>query len=430
MLKGFGNILIKELKELIRDPKILLGMIILPLIMFPVLGSVFGYAVQTAQEQAQKATLLVVNNDGGNWSQTFIDYLNIAVKATVINNTTPQQVINQGLLIQNNSTQFIEIPAGFSTNMTTHMTANPNITATINAYAVFQGGSIFSGIGSTAINSLTNSFNRAIAPDVVTTTQSTIIKDQIQQGIDPTTLSGLMLSQTLALPITIMILLTYAMQIAATSVAMEKEEKTLETLLTVPVDRFAILMGKLSSTIIVAGAAAIAVMVGYNYMLGSMTLGIQTGTTIDLVKLGLVPSPIGYLLLGVSLFVTLLSALALAVIMSAFSEDVRGAQALIGYIYPVIFIPSLALIYLDINTLPLALKIIFYAIPYSHPIIASKAVVLGDYSTVIFGIIYVTAFTLVVMYVASRLFATEKILTAKLKFKRRGLGKTQTEQTE
>jgi ABC-2 type transport system permease protein len=239
-----------------------------------------------------------------------------------------------------------------------------------------------------------------------------------------------MLSQTLALPITIMILLTYAMQIAATSVAMEKEEKTLETLLTVPVDRFAILMGKLSSTIIVAGAAAIAVMVGYNYMLGSMTLGIQTGTTIDLVKLGLVPSPIGYLLLGVSLFVTLLSALALAVIMSAFSEDVRGAQALIGYIYPVIFIPSLALIYLDINTLPLALKIIFYAIPYSHPIIASKAVVLGDYSTVIFGIIYVTAFTLVVMYVASRLFATEKILTAKLKFKRRGLGKTQTEQTE
>jgi hypothetical protein len=55
---------------------------------------------------------------------------------------------------------------------------------------------------------------------------------------------------------------------------------------------------------------------------------------------------------------------------------------------------------------------------------------MNDYTTVIFGIIYVTAFTLVVMYVASRLFATEKILTAKLKFKRRGLGKTQTEQTE
>jgi ABC-2 type transport system permease protein len=219
-------------------------------------------------------------------------------------------------------------------------------------------------------------------------------------------------------------MLTYAMQIAATSVAMEKEEKTLETLLTVPVDRFAILMGKLSSTIIVAGTASIAVIIGYNYMLGSITLGIPTAASIDLVKLGLVPSLLGYTLLGISLFITLLSGLALAVIMSAFAEDVRGATALVGYIYPLIYIPSMALIYLDINTLPLAAKAVLYAIPYSHPIIASKAVVLGDYSIVVFGIVYVAMFTVVIMYIASRLFATEKILTAKLKFRRRGSRKT------
>jgi hypothetical protein len=34
---------------------------------------------------------------------------------------------------------------------------------------------------------------------------------------DPATLSGLMLSQSIALPITVMIMLTYSMQIAATS---------------------------------------------------------------------------------------------------------------------------------------------------------------------------------------------------------------------
>ncbi len=232
-----------------------------------------------------------------------------------------------------------------------------------------------------------------------------------------------MLSQSIALPITIMIMLTYAMQIAATSVAMEKEEKTLETLLTTPVDRFAILMGKVSSTIIVAGAASIAVLVGYNYMIGSISNGIagNVGGSVDLVALGLVPSVGGYVLLGVSLFFTLLSALALAVIMSAFSENVRGAQALVGYIYPLIFIPSLALIYLDVNSLPLAVKAIFYAIPYSHPIIAAKAVITGDYGIVVFGIVYVAIFTVVIMYIASRLFATEKILTAKLRF---GKGKT------
>jgi ABC-2 type transport system permease protein len=257
--------------------------------------------------------------------------------------------------------------------------------------------------------------------------QSTIINGEIQAGVDPNTLSGLLFIQSLALPITIMILLTYAMQIAATSVAMEKEEKTLETLLTAPVDRFAILMGKLSGSMFIAGIGAIAYMFGYNYMLGSFANMAQTGAPgVDLAALGLTPSLFDYTLLGLSLFVTLLSALALAVIMSAFAEDVRGATALIGYIYPVIFVPSLALMYLDINSLPLFVKAIFYAIPFSHPVIASKAVVLGDYATVVFGIVYVAAFTIVIMYIASRLFATEKILTAKLKF-RRGFGKKQTE---
>jgi ABC-2 type transport system permease protein len=419
MLRGFRNVLVKELKELIRDPKILIGMIVLPLIMFPVLGLVLGYAQQTAVEQAQKATLLVVNNDGGDWSLNFAGNLTV-FRAEVINNTTPQQVVDEGLLAHYNATTFLEIPAGFSQNVTLHMTSNPNVTAVVNVYGVYEGGGIFSGMGSSGVAVLVDYFNRVNAPDILTTTQSTIIKGEIEYGVDSATLSALMLSQTIALPITIMILLTYAMQIAATSVAMEKEEKTLETLLTVPVDRFAILMGKLSSTIIVAGVAAITIMFGYNFMLGNITGSIQTGAAIDVVKLGLVPSPAGYALLGASLFVTLLSALALAVIMSAFSEDVRGAQALIGYIYPLIFIPSFALLYIDVNALPAAVKAVFFAIPYSHPIIASKAVVLGDYTTVVLGIVYVAAFTVVIMYIASRLFATEKILTAKLRFKRMG----------
>jgi ABC-2 type transport system permease protein len=430
MLKGFTTILVKELKELMRDPKILIGMIVLPLIIFPVMGLVLGYAVESAQDQAQKATLLVVNNDGGNWSQTFISYLNGTLNVAVINNINPQQVVSQNRLTEYNSTQFVEIPHRFSQNMTQHIDGGDfTVTATVNVYGVFQGGGIFSNIGSSGFSVIVNSFNRAIAPNVVYTSQSTIIKDEIQQGVDPATLSGLLISQSLALPITVMIMLTYSMQIAATSVAMEKEEKTLETLLTLPVDRFSILMGKLSGTIIVAGVAAIAVLFGYNYMLGSITLGIPTTGSIDLVALGLVPSPLGYALLGVSLFVTLLSALALAVIISAFSEDVRGAQSLVGYLYPLIFVPSLALIYLDINTLPLALKAVLFAIPYSQPIIASKAIILGDYTTVILGIIYVAAFTVVIMYIASRLFATEKILTAKLKFKLRG-SKKKSEQQE
>lgn len=418
MLKGFTSILVKELKELMRDPKVLIGMIVLPLVMFPVLGLVMGYAVETAQSEARHANLVIVDNDGGEWSSTFINYVNNSMNVVIINNTTPQHVVDQGLLDKNNSTMLMLVPQGFSENLTRHVSGEYNITARVTMYGVFNaGGGIFSGIGGASAIGLVEGFNRLVAPNLVVASQSSIIKGEIQEGVDSSILGSLLLTQSIALPITIMIMLTYAMQIAATSVAMEKEEKTLETLLTMPVDRFSILMGKVSSTVIVAGVAAVTVLVGYNYMLGSMTAGIagSIGSGVNLVELGLVPSMSGYLLLGISLFFTLLSALALAVVMSAFSENVRGAQALVGYVYPLIFLPSIALMYLDIQSLPLVLQGVFYAIPYSHPIIASKAVVTGDYLTVILGIVYVLAFTVVIMYVASRLFATEKILTAKLR---------------
>jgi ABC-2 type transport system permease protein len=409
LLKGFGNFLLKELKELLRDPKIFLGMIIVPLIMFPVLGAVMSFSVQSAQESAVKTTVLVVNHDSGESSTQFIAFLNSSLRVFVVNVSTIEDAVV--LLPDYNASEIIEIPSIFSQNVTAGMAVQ------VGFFSVFSGTGLFEGVGSSIVDTFVSQFNRYVAPDIVVQEKSAIIKGKIVEGVDPQTLSGLMISQAIAMPITLMILLSYSMQIAATSVAMEKEEKTLETLLTLPMDRFAILMGKLSGSIIIAGVGAVAYMIGFNYYLGSFSSLVPAGTTYDLVSLGLVPSLLGYLLLGISLFVALLSALAIAVIISSFAEDVRSAQSVVGYIYPLIFIPSLVLMYIDVNTLPLAIQILIYAIPYSHPIIASKAVIMGDYLTAVLGIIYVSAFTLVVMYAASRLFATEKILTAKLKFR-------------
>jgi len=409
LLRGFGNFLIKELKELIRDPKILLGMIIVPLVMFPVLGGIMSFSVKSAQENAGKMTMLVINHDGGQGSTVFMS--NLSQTITIYNVTASNVTDAIPLMPEYNATMIMEIPAAFSQNV-----AN-NTPVEVKIYSVFAGVSMFESMGSSLIDGLIANYNRDLAPNVVRTNKSVIIKGELFENVDPMQLSGLMLSQAIAMPITIMILLSYSMQIAATSVAMEKEEKTLETLLTLPMDRFAILAGKLSGSVIIAGVGALAYMFGFNYYMGSLTSIGTSGAGLDLAKLGLVPSLFGYLLLGVSLFVTLLSALALAVILSAFAEDVRGAQSLVGYVYPFLFVPSLALMYVDFNTLPFVLKVVLFAIPFSQPIIASKSVIMGDYLTAGLGIAYVAAFTLAIMYVASRLFATEKILTAKLRFK-------------
>lgn len=428
MLRGFGNFLLKELKELVRDPKILLGMIIVPLVMFPVLGGVINYATQSAQEKAGKAAIIIVDNDGGYWAQNFTDSLQKAgVKIFKESDIVLSNENITTLLSKYNATQILEIPRGFNDTINKYFSGY-KVNIMVRLYGVLLGPSAFEGVSSSVVEALVNKFNREVAPDVLTVEKSAIIKGEVKRGVDPAMLSGLLMSQSIALPITIMILLTYSVQIAATSVAIEKEEKTLETLLTLPMNRLSILLGKLSGSIIVATVGAVAYMAGYSYLLGSAMSGIPAGANLDLAALGLTPSFYGYLLLGVSLFVTMLSALALAVIMSAFAEDVRSAQSFVGYIYPLIFLPSFALIYLDINTLPLALRILFYAIPFSHPIIASKAVIMGDYWTAVLGIIYVSVFTIVVMYVASRLFATEKILTAKIKFKGIGIGRRKTKE--
>src|SRR5512138_2307807 len=118
MLKGFTTILLKELKELMRDPKILIGMIVLPLIMFPALGLVLGYATETAKQEAQQATLLVVDNDRGIWSSTFENYISLTgMKVTIVNDSSPQEIVDKGLLTQSNSSTFVVIPAGFSDNL-------------------------------------------------------------------------------------------------------------------------------------------------------------------------------------------------------------------------------------------------------------------------------------------------------------------------
>jgi ABC-2 type transport system permease protein len=420
LLRGFGNFLLKELKELIRDPKILLGMIIVPLIMFPILGAVMSFSVQSAQETAGKTTIIILNHDNGTESSKFIAYINSSLRVVEARVATIADAVP--LLAENNATVIVEIPADFTRNMTARVGVRVRFSS------VYAGSGLLESVGSSFVDALVQQFNRNKAPDLVLPEKSAIVKGKIVEGVDPAMLSSLMLSQAIAMPITMMILLSYSMQIAATSVAMEKEEKTLETVLTLPMDRFAILMGKLSGSIIVAGFGALAYMIGFNYYLGSFTAMIPAGANVDLVSLGLVPSPFGYLLQGISIFVALLSALALAVILSSFAEDVRSAQSMVGYIYPFIYLPSLALIYLDINALPLAVRIIIYAIPYSHPIIASKAITMGDYWTPILGIVYVTVFTVVIMYIASRLFATEKILTAKLRF--RGLRRGKKKATE
>lgn len=417
LLKGLGNLVLKELKELMRDPKILIGMILMPLIIFPIIGGIVGASMEAAKEKLAEMSIMVWNHDNGSYARNFTRYLsNSGIKIHEIEASTLEEAVS--LMLNYNATLLIVIPEDFSKNISNVLEGNALVGAEVEVFGVFGGGGVFEEIGVSVIDSLIESYNRRKAPNPIRLRKSTVVKGEILFGVDPSMVAGLMMMQSIMLPIMIMMLLTFAMQIAATSVAMEKEEKTLETLLTLPIGRFTILAGKLAGSIIVAAVGALAYLVGFSFYMGSFIGAIPTEElNLDLASLGLAPSALGYVLLGTSLFVSLLSALALAIILSAFAENVRSAQSLIGFIYPLIFVPSFVLMYLDISLLPFPLRILILAIPYSHPILTSKAVIMGDHLTAVLGILYVSAFTVAILYVAAKLFATEKILTVKLRMK-------------
>jgi len=411
MLKDLKAIVSKEVKELVRDPRILLGMIIVPVIMFPIMGAVMQSVFTQVQEGMKQVTVGVADFDHGNWSQALIENLiGIGANVTQINEVNSEIEAIQRMQ-EYNLTDLIVIPDGFSQNITERREAQLKI------YSVYKGSGMVESARSEAVSSLIERIKRLWSPDPFIVSENSVVKGQ-PVPIPPSTLSNLAMSQYIVTPIAIMIIIVMAMQLAATSVASEKEEKTLETLLSLPINRFTILMGKLFGSIIVALIGAVAYLIGFTYYMGSMFTLIPTEIGVDLAELGLTPTPLGYVLMGISLFVSLLSALALAVVISAFTEDVRSAQAIVGYIYPLIFIPMFLLMYLDVSSLSLPLRILIFAIPYSHPILTARAAITGDYTIAIGGIIYVSIFTVAILYVAARFFATEKVLTARIKLRK------------
>lgn len=426
MLSGLMNIIIKEIKELVRDPKVLLPMIVIPLVMFPLMGFAIETSMATVEQSIEETSVALIDQDQGQYAltlQAFMTGSNFSI--THLDDVTVDEALEQ--VQDSNLTSLIIIPSGFSENITEGKTAD------ITVYTPFRGGGIAESTRSSTVNTLLNIFESGILDqriregfpeyeaveilNPINLEDKSIVKGK-SADVRPADLFGLMISQTTIMPVGMMTLLIFAMQLAATAVASEKEEKTLETLLTMPINRTMILAGKLTGSIIVALVGAVAYLIGFSYYMNSFT-GMGPDVVIDLAAIGLAPSLASYAILGVSLFMALLSALALAISLSVFAEDVRGAQALVGPLSMLFIVPMIFTMFTDITALPFPLSIILLAIPFTHPMLAANVSFTGNYVGAIGGIAYMAIFTIIVLYVAAKLFGTEKILTAKLKFQRR-----------
>jgi len=426
--KGLRLLIIKEVKDLLRDPKILIGMILFPALILPLMGAAINISTGSLMEKSSgPLTVYVLDEDRGEIAQRIIGSLRDQGVAVRLVGGPYEEAIREisggGILVV--------LPEGLSQRIESGNMGELLVYYGFKDFSMLESlnaqrmAGLLNGIESQLVRDIISENMPGADPDSVinplSVNEKSVIKG-VAQPISPYVLTNIVRMQGLMGPLVIMIVLILAMQVAATSIAIEKEAKTLETLLTIPVSRLNILFGKLVGSVTIALLATVANVFAFTYYIGAITSQATSSIgNLDLTSVGLIPPPEGYFLLGLTLFGALVSALALALTLGTLSQDVRGAQSIIGVVIVPIFLPTIFLMMGDMQTLPLSIQAVLYAIPFTYPVLASQSLITGNYGPILAGLVYMAFFTLFTLYVAAKVFTTEKVMTGRISFKRRKL---------
>jgi ABC-2 type transport system permease protein len=426
-MRKFKNLLIKEIRELVTAQLI---------ISLAFTMGLFYFMGELAKGEAKRAEatqkISVLDMDKSELSKGVLNSLRLA-KYQIVEAALTDKEAAIAAAKKDDTTLLLVIPAGFADAVARQSPGEIESYSFIRGFSIsgLRKSEVFKAIVSATNNFLSSDFIKkklpGLDPDAVKnpikSRDFVIVKDRMAQG-SATAITGFVYSQSIFVPIILMMIIIYSSQMVISAIAMEKQNKTLETLLTVPIKRTSIVTAKMLAAGLIGLLSAIIYMIGFkSYMGGMMGVGRSMPMTVDNVvrELGLVLNTNGYLLLGVSLFFAILCALAMATILGVLAEDFRSAQSLIMPVIFLVLIPYFLSFFSDIKNLSLPVRILVYAIPFSHPFLASQNIMLENYSAVYYGIAYEAVFFLVLVVLAARIFSTDRVLTMKLRWGKKKL---------
>ena len=416
-MSGLGNITKKEIRELLTPATFV------PIILVALIFATMGNSIQGIQQQATAPpTIGVINEDNSSFGAIASSLLHTHAKSVF--NSTSVADLQEGLqTVKNqNGVAVIIIPQNFTERIT------QDKPGTLQVYWIMKGAGLMDTISSSAVEALIAYIDTNISRELITQNstvnasfvlsptirqETTYFKDREFVGISPNTISSMLSSQSLLIPIVIMMIIIMAGSIIITSMALEKENKTLETLLTLPVKRTSIVTGKIIAAAIIGLILAVIYMLGMQFYFS----GFATSGGVNLASYGLVLTTTDFIWIGISLFFALIAGLSLCMLLGTFAKNYKSAQTLTFPITMLAMIPMFITMFTDFDTLPLALKIFTFAIPFSHPMMASRALLFHDYTLVIGGIVYIAVFAIVTISIVVWIFKTDRLLTGTTKFK-------------
>lgn len=427
----FANLLKKELKELLNFQTIF-GMLF-SLILLYAMGSFMGGVMDKAMSSTE---INICDQDNTQFTKSIIESISKDNKVKAIELTTDDR---SQLMKANKIDNLVIIPKGFTQSVLTDKKPSE-----LEVVSVMKSTSMSGTLDSAKSSETTDAIKDAISTKLLSDNYKlnendiTTIKDPIKvkdvtvvgeksANISSALLSSFAMSQGIVVPVIIFMLVMFASQMIISAISTEKIDKTLETLLSAPVSRISVLSAKMLAATIVALMNAVVYMFGFSKYMSSMTGGIsktagdnlssKSGDTFSaLYNLGLQMMPTDYLLLGLQMFMTIMIALCISLILGAMANDAKAAQTLVMPIMLCLMIPFFCSMFADINTLPTGIKVIMYAIPFTHTFIAVNNLLFNNMTLFWGGFAYQVVIFAIVMFLAVKLFTSDKIFTISLNF--------------
>lgn len=254
--------------------------------------------------------------------------------------------------------------------------------------------------------------------------QSTFLNGKVYEGVTPEQIVNAVSMQQTFIPIIMMLVIIMIGSILISSMGNEKENKTLETLLTMPVKRTTVVTGKIIGSAIAGLLFALVYMFGMYYYMNSIT-GTSLSGGISLSDIGLALSTFDWVIVTVFMFLSIICALGLCMILGAFVKDYRAAQLYVMPISILAIIPMVLTVFSDFQSMSPVLQAIVFMIPFSHPMMIMNSLLMDQTLLVVGGLVYMVAFALLSIYVTVRIYNSDILLSGwgKMDRLKKSLGK-------
>lgn len=427
-MKKFLVLVKKEIKELITPQ------LILPLIVMVIAFSFIGNIMSKETEKARAPQpVWVVSEETNEKTDELLNILEEANFKTTFFNEPVKTVIEKAKL--ENIGAVIVVPKEFSGKLAAGEPGRLEIYNVITNFSLLSQMKTKTAVA--AVKALSAKYSEKLLRKNNIEKPIEDIKDPVryddvviigerQAKVPLGQVMTLIQKQTTFIPVILFIVIMVAAQMVAVAVANEKENKTFETLLSLPINRKTIVFAKLLGAGVVALLFASVYMIGLHFYLKGMTGDLLTVESAQvsaaLEALGVNLGAGSFILLGVSLFLGILVALAIAMILGVFVDNVKSIQAVITPLMIMVLLPYMLVLLVDLNQVSLIFKYAVYAIPFTHPFLAAQKIITHEYLFIIYGIIYQLIVFMIFVFIAAKIFSSDKILTLKLGWRNKKQG--------